>query len=207
MIDNLQKNSRYNILKRLLKHYIMPYKLQLAIALMCGIVGVTCSTFIVKSVKPIIDEVLIAKDRKMLVIVPLMLLGLYSLKGIADYGLTYLIRYMGQRMLTNLQMQMYSHLLHADYKFIQNQSSGRLISRFTNDIMIMRASVSHLLASIMQYSLLVIALFIFMLQLDFYLSMIVFVAFPKCTPNCIRRVKVEMPRDSLMLANLTSVQV
>ncbi|KAJ6645132.1 ATP-dependent lipid A-core flippase [Pseudolycoriella hygida] len=73
---------------------------------------------------------------------------------------------------------MYEHLLFADILFIQSQSSGRLISRFTNDISMMRGAVSNLLVGCAKHFLTVIGLIILMFKLEPRLSCIVFMAFP-----------------------------
>ena len=49
------------------------------------IIVALCSAAIVRLVKPAIDDVFVNHDRKMLVILPLVMLGVYSLKGIAEY--------------------------------------------------------------------------------------------------------------------------
>jgi len=116
-----------------------------------------CSAAIVRLVEPLINRVFLTHDRDMLVVIPLLTFMclrtclcvstriIYSIKGVAEYFQSYLIKFVGQQILTNLQMLMYEHLLQADFLFIQSQSSGRLISRFTNDIMLMRGAVSDLL--------------------------------------------------------------
>ena len=72
----------------------------------------------------------------MLLLIPFAIFIVHIIKGIAEYFQNYIIKYVGQQVLTNLQMRMYEHLLSADFLFLQSQSSGRLISRFTNDIML-----------------------------------------------------------------------
>jgi subfamily B ATP-binding cassette protein MsbA len=106
------------------------------------------------------------------------MIGIYSLKGIAEYYQSYLIKWVGQNILTDLQIKMYEHLLFADLAFIQTQSSGRLISRFTNDISLMRGAVSNLLVGCAKHFLSVVFLIGVMFKLEPVLSLFVFVAFP-----------------------------
>jgi len=106
------------------------------------------------------------------------MLGVYVIKGIAEYYQGYLIKYVGQKILTDMQIQMYEHLLYADLAYVQSQSSGRLISRFTNDIILMRGAVSNMLVGCAKYFLSVVFLIIIMFSLEPFLSMFVFLAFP-----------------------------
>ncbi len=173
--------TQYNaiqVLQRLLREHVKPYSKPLSCAIFFMVIVASCSATIVKLVEPAIDKVFLTHDRTMLVILPLIMVGVYSLKGIAEYYQSYLIKYVGQRILTDLQMRMYSHLLAADWSFIQSQSSGRLISRFTNDISLMRGAVSNLLVGCAKHFLSVLFLIIVMFRLEPVLSLIVFVAFP-----------------------------
>ncbi|WPY00333.1 ABC transporter ATP-binding/permease protein [Candidatus Trichorickettsia mobilis] len=173
--------TQYNaiqVLRRLLREHVKPYSKPLSCAIFFMVIVASCSAIIVKLVEPAIDKVFLTHDRVMLVILPLIMVGVYSLKGIAEYYQSYLIKYVGQRILTDLQMRMYSHLLAADWSFIQSQSSGRLISRFTNDISLMRGAVSNLLVGCAKHFLSVLFLIIVMFRLEPVLSLIVFVAFP-----------------------------
>lgn len=142
------------------------------------VIVASCSAAIVKLVEPTIDKVFLTHDRHMLNLLPLLMIGIYSLKGIAEYYQSYLIKWVGQNILTDLQIKMYEHLLFADLAFIQTQSSGRLISRFTNDISLMRGAVSNLLVGCAKHFLSVVFLIGVMFKLEPVLSLFVFVAFP-----------------------------
>jgi subfamily B ATP-binding cassette protein MsbA len=142
------------------------------------VIVAVCAAISVKLVKPSIDQILLSHDRKMLIILPLSILLVHTIKGVAEYYQNYLIKYAGQRILTDLQIEMYEHLLLSDVKFIQSQSSGRLISRFTNDISLMRGAVSHLLVGSAKHFLSVLFLIILMFNLEPTLSAFVFIVFP-----------------------------
>jgi hypothetical protein len=86
------------------------------------------------------------------------------------------------------QIQMYEHLLYADLAYVQSQSSGRLISRFTNDIILMRGAVSNMLVGCAKYFLSVVFLIIIMFSLEPFLSM-----FPNCNLSCSKTWKENAP--------------
>lgn len=142
------------------------------------IIVAACSAAIVRLVQPAIDQVLLTDNKNMLILVTTAIFGIYLLKGTAEYFQNFLIRYVGQQILTDLQIQMYEHLLKADLAFIQAHPSGKLISRFTNDIILMRGAVSHMLVGCAKHFLSVLFLIIIMFSLDVYLSLFVFVVFP-----------------------------
>lgn len=175
----LQQNLKSSVvIKRLLVNHVKPYKSEIFIAIFFMVVVATCSAVVVWLTKPAIDKILVARNMHMLVIIPLLMLGVYVIKGIAEYYQGYLIKYVGQKILTDMQIQMYEHLLYADLAYVQSQSSGRLISRFTNDIILMRGAVSNMLVGCAKYFLSVVFLIIIMFSLEPFLSMFVFLAFP-----------------------------
>jgi ATP-binding cassette, subfamily B, bacterial MsbA len=175
----LQQNLKSSaVIKRLLVNHVKPYKSEIFIAIFFMVVVATCSAAVVWLTKPVIDKILVARNMRMLVIIPLLMLGVYVIKGIAEYYQGYLIKYVGQKILTDMQIQMYEHLLYADLAYVQSQSSGRLISRFTNDIILMRGAVSNMLVGCAKYFLSVVFLIIIMFSLEPFLSMFVFLAFP-----------------------------
>jgi len=175
----LRRNIKSSkVIKRLLIDHVKPYKNKVFVAIFFMVVVAACAAAIVWLTKPAIDKILVDRNKHMLVVIPLLMLGVYVVKGIAEYFQGYLIKYIGQRILTDMQIQMYEHLLSADLSYIQSQSSGRLISRFTNDIILMRGAVSNLLVGCAKYFLSVLFLIIIMFSLEPFLSIFVFLAFP-----------------------------
>ena len=166
------------VIKRLLQEHVAPYKKKVIIAILFMVLSALCAAAIVGLVQPAIDRVFITHDREMLLLIPLALLIIHTIKGIAEYFQNYIIKYVGQRILTNIQMRMYEHLLSADFLFLQSQSSGRLISRFTNDIILMRGAVSNMLVGCAKHFLSVLFLIIMMFYINPILSAFVFFVFP-----------------------------
>lgn len=173
---NKIKSSK--IIRRILKDHVSPYKKQIYLAVFFMVIVAVCAAIIVRLVQPVIDKVFLTHDRHLMLIIPFLMLTIYSLKGIAEYFQCYIVKYVGQQILTNLQMKMYEHLLLTDLTFIQSQSAGRLISRFTNDIILMRGAVSNLLVGCVKHFLSVVFLIILMFKLEPVLSFFVFTAFP-----------------------------
>lgn len=170
--------SAYNTLRRLIVDHVRPYLKQIGMAVFCMVITAVCTACIIDLVRPTIDQIFLIGNRQMLLFLPLMVVITFTIKGIAEYYSSYLVKFIGQRILTDLQIKMYEHLLFADTLFIQSQSSGRLISRFTNDIAMMRGAVSNLLVGCAKYFLTVVGLIIVMFKLEPRLSCIVFLAFP-----------------------------
>ncbi|MDF2965155.1 MAG: Multidrug resistance protein [Rickettsiaceae bacterium] len=177
--ENLQeKYPTFVIFRRLFKDYIKPHRQKILLAIFFMIIVAVCSAVIVHLVKPAIDQIFVNKDSAMLMFMPLLMLLVTSIKGIAEYFQYYLIRSFGQRILTDMQMALYKHLLYADLSLITQHSAGRLISRFTNDITLMRGAVSNLLIGMAKHFLSATLLVVVMFKLEPELSVLVFFVFP-----------------------------
>ncbi|NDB82491.1 MAG: ATP-binding cassette domain-containing protein, partial [Alphaproteobacteria bacterium] len=170
-------STRY-VLNRLVTYHVKPYKYKIYLAVFFMAIVAICSASIVNYVRPAIDLVFINQDRKMLYLLPMWILGLSIIKGIAEFAQNYLIKSVGQRVLSDLQITLYEHLLKSDIAFIARHSSARLISRFTNDISLMRSAVSNLLVGVAKHLLTVILLILLMISLQPVLGMIIFFVFP-----------------------------
>lgn len=173
-----QDDSAFYIIKRLLKNHIKPYYGRLSTAAFFMVLVAASNAVIVHLVQPMINDVLIKKDHTMLVLLPLAMLLASAVKGGAEYVQSYIVKTVGQRIVTDLQILLYNHLLRADLSLIESSSSGRLISRFSNDISLMRGAVSQLLVGAAKHFLSIVFLIGIMISLEPIMFIICFGAFP-----------------------------
>ncbi len=76
-----------------------------------------------------------------------LVLLIFTLRGIGTYFHTIIMNRIGQRIVTDVQQQMYRHLLSSDLAFFHANSSGQLISRLTNDVGVLRQAVGECMTS------------------------------------------------------------
>jgi subfamily B ATP-binding cassette protein MsbA len=67
---------------------------------------------------------------------------IFSLRGLFFFGHNYLIGVMGQRMVADLRMTLYRHLLRLSFSFFTSRPAGDVIARFTSDLLTLRQSIS-----------------------------------------------------------------
>jgi len=172
------KDDFFYILKRLVKNHIKPYFGELFLASILMVVVALCAAALVQIVKPAFDNIFYSGDKSVLFILPLSIIAIYFIKALAEFAQEYLVRSTGQKILIDLQILLFEHLMQSDLSFIRSQPPGKFISRFTNDIQLMKAAVSSLLVGIAKNLLMVVFLVIMMFKLDPTLSMLVFFVFP-----------------------------
>ena len=167
MMANDPKDFRsFTLYKRLIREYVLPYRSVILISIV-GMLLVAGSTsgqaYIIQHV---IDDIFVRKDGALLVIIALAIMLLAALNALGDYGQSISLKYVGQRVVSDMQVDLYRHLLNSDITLFHDQSGGRLISRLTNDIQLMRQSVSQVLTAAVKESLTMI----FLIGLMFYQS-------------------------------------
>ncbi len=195
-------------MRRLLGRYVRPYTGRLLLAVLCMAVYAGATAFTAWLMKPALDDVFGNRDQTMLVIVPLALVAAVVLKGIADYGQAMLTNNAGLRIIADLQNEMFAHLMRADLAFFHNTATGNLISRFTNDVNLLRAAVSNALISMGRELLTLIALVGVMFYQDWKLALAVSFVFPLAVIPVVRlgrRIRRVSANTQAEIANLATL--
>ena len=166
------------LIKRLFSEHVKRHFgwLTFALSLMMIVAGTTAGlAFLMET---ILDDVFTAKDRTSLYFAASVVMGLFVLKGLATYGQTVIMSFVGQRILADLQKRMYGHLIAADLSFFHNNPSGGLIAHFINDVEKMRGTVAGVITAIGRDSLTLLFLIGVMFYQDWLLTLASFFAFP-----------------------------
>lgn len=166
------------LLLRLFRENIRHYLPKIILAIVCMILVALATASNAWLMQPVLDEIFIQKDASKLNLVPLAIIIVAIVGAIGNYGQTVLMRHTGQRIVSDLQIRLFSHLMHADIGMFHDQASGRLISRFTNDIQSMRNAVSSVLTGVVKEILTLIFLVGVMIYKSWELSIIALIVFP-----------------------------
>lgn len=166
------------LVRRLVREQIRPQAGRVAAVFMCMVVVAAASAGMVFLIGPVIDDVLIAKDREMLYLVPGAIIVLAAVTGSAGYAEAWMMEIVGHRMVANLQQRMYGRIICADLRFFHDNAVGQLISRFINDASMLRASVGRALTGLVKDSLTVVFLLVVMFVDCWQLALVTVVTFP-----------------------------
>jgi len=146
-----------NLFKQYLP-YLMGYKWQFIFAII-GMLAVAIGTAgTAQIIKPVLDDVFVAKDATMLGIIPFLLIAVFSLKGVGQYIQTYYMSYIGLDVVRKLRNNLVSHLSYQDMQFFQTMHTGEILSRVTNDITRIQNVVTSMIPNFLRESLTIIAL-------------------------------------------------
>ena len=181
MTDNNSQpraQSTRTLLVRLVRQHVRPYLPRLALAVLCMIVAAGGTAAMAYMMEPVLDDVFIDKDQDMLIMVPVVVIIVTLLKGAATYGQAVLMAFVGQRIIADLQTKLFGHVIRFDLAFFHETASGKLVSRMTNDINLMRNAVANALTGLIKDSLTLLFLVGVMFEKDWKLALLAFVVFP-----------------------------
>ncbi len=166
------------ILKRVLREYVFAYRAKVALAVLCMVIVAATTAANAWMMQPVLDDIFLNRDAQMLYLVPIAIMIIAVINASASYGQTTIMRVVGQKIIARMQTQLFEHLIHADLKLFHDHAAGRLISRFTSDIMLMRASLSSALTGLIRDSLSTVFLVGVMFYQSWELALIAFTVFP-----------------------------
>lgn len=96
----------------------------------------------------------------------------------ATYLQTYLVGWIGQRVLADLRIRIFTHLQAMSLGFYERRRSGVLISRMTNDIQALDQLVTDGIVTLFQSTLTLLGTAAILLWLDVRMALLTFLIFP-----------------------------
>ena len=165
------------LIGRLWRDWIRKYAGRIALgSLLMTVSAVATGLYpmIVEAAVDMLDE----RDRELVWLVPPAIVAIALIKGSAAYGHTIVTMGLALRVIADLQRAMFAHLMRADLALFHSTSTGRLVSRFVNDVNLLRDALSKALTGMVLDTLTLIALVGAMIYLDWLLTLIVFFVFP-----------------------------
>ena len=170
--------SNFQILSRLFKESIRPqiFRLSLSFIFMAIIALATGATAWL--LDPAIEKIFLEKDARMIVLIPLGIILILLIKGIATFLQASIITEIGQKIIADTQIRMFSKITYADLGWIQSKHSGKFISNFLYDVNLLENAVSGSFAGGFRNLLTLICLLGVMFYQDWKLALIAIIALP-----------------------------
>ncbi|HZS12751.1 MAG TPA: lipid A export permease/ATP-binding protein MsbA [Nitrospirales bacterium] len=133
--------------------YIKPHRGRLIGAFVCSALVAALTGAYAALVRPVLDGIFINKDERLLVVLPLAVLAVASLKGLFSYGQSYLMNYVGNQVIASIREQLFGQLTRMPVGYHDANTSGRLVSRVLHDVNLMATAVGGVLKDLFQQGL------------------------------------------------------
>ncbi|MBM4311783.1 MAG: ABC transporter ATP-binding protein [Deltaproteobacteria bacterium] len=129
------------IYKRLVP-FIKPYWKRIALSGLFALPLSLVSAGLAFLMKPAIDEVFMKKDLTMLMLIPLAIIALFSVKAVCEFSYEYLLGAAGNGIINDIRVRLFSHIQSLSVSFFIQNPTGELMSRVTNDVSLVQRSAT-----------------------------------------------------------------
>lgn len=96
----------------------------------------------------------------------------------AGYSQVYLLNNIGQKIVYNIRMELFSHIQKLPFTFFDRNSSGRILTRVTNDVEALNEMYSGVLVALFKDVFLLVGIIAVMIQMNLKLALVSFSVIP-----------------------------
>ncbi len=180
--------------KRLLG-YLRPHRGTFAIGIVGMVLFAATDAGWAAFVKFFLDGTFVDKDPRMVWVVPVVLVGLFILRGFADFLQTYCPGYVGRHIVKTLRGQIFDRYLNLPVAYFDRNSSGVLLSRLTFNTEQVATATTDSITVFIRDTLAIFGLIGYLLYLNPRLTLISLVVAPAIA-TLIRRINFLFRRYS-----------
>lgn len=166
-----------NVFARLMP-YLAPYRLRFAQACFAMLGVAIFNGGSVYLLKPIVDHVFVSRDFTMLWLVIVGVPVLVALKTIFSYMQNYLMSWIGQRAIQELREDLFRHLHGLSLDFYAEHESSEILSRVTNDLNTLQATMNSVPLYLIRDSLTVLILMFVLFWVDWRFALLALISLP-----------------------------
>ncbi len=158
------------VFQRMAAENFRRYRRDYAIAIVCLLIIAGTTAFSAYLMGPIVKDVFYGNDLQQAVILALVVVGIFLLKGAVSYTQTVLLNKIGNNMVARYQRRIFTHLLDLDVKFFAKQHSATLVSQLNQNIIGVRDMLNTVVLGYVRDLVTLIALIGVMIYRDPYMS-------------------------------------
>lgn len=129
-------------------------------------------------IKPLINEGFVEKNLQSMRWVPVAIVALFLVRGVANFANEYLTSYLSGHLVQRLREEMFAKMQRLPLGFYHEESSGRTLSRVLNDANLITDAGFNVITVLAKDGISVVGLLCLLFYLDWQLTLITFLAFP-----------------------------
>jgi subfamily B ATP-binding cassette protein MsbA len=164
--------------RRLFGDHVRPHLGTILIAVSAMIVAAVATAANAWLMEPVLDKVFLEKRTDLLWLIPGAVVLAALVKSAATYMQAAIMNRVGQRIIADIQNQLFAHLMAADLQFFHDNPAGRLISRFTTDVQMLRGAVTLATTGLVKDAVTALCLVALLFWQDWQLALVTFFVFP-----------------------------
>ncbi len=165
------------MLKRFLSYY-RPHKLIFTLDMLASLVVALIGILYPIITRTMLNDLIPNKNYRMIVIFGVSLLLLYVVRMLLNYFIQYYGHVMGVRMQAEMRSDMFRHLEKLPYSYYDDNETGKIMSRMTNDLWEISELAHHGPENLLISGVSVIASFCYLMTINVTMTLIIFAAVP-----------------------------
>lgn len=163
--------------RRLIGYALPHWKIFLVSALTMVVYAATDTGF-AALMKPMLDDSFVARDKDAIRNIPLLLMGLFLVRGITGFISSYGMNWVGRHVIQVLRGEMFARLLQLPNGYYDNNATGQLVSKLIYNVEQVSQASTNAITILIRDSLTVIFLLAWMFYISGWLSMLFLIVGP-----------------------------
>lgn len=185
-----------------------PYRKRLTLAFLAMIITAATEPVVPYIFQVLLDKGFVGKPTFSLWLVPVAVIGIFFIRGIATFTSSYMMTWVSTRILNELRRQMFARMLDLPIDYYATHTVGKIINSMMFEVQQIIDMVTKVFTSIVRSALTVLGLLAWLLYLNWALTIVTLVLLPLVTivvRTTGKRLK-KLNRDTLAVnAELTQV--
>ena len=165
------------MLKRFLAYY-KPHKVLFFFDMLAALLVALIAIVYPIITRTMLNDYIPQNNIRMVVICGALLLGVYIARMLLNYFIQYYGHVMGVKMQAQMRSDMFNHLEKLPYSFFDNNETGKIMSRMTNDLMDISELAHHGPENLIISTISIVASFIYLCTINWWMTLIVFACVP-----------------------------
>ena len=158
--------------------YIKPYWRIFALSVLSMAVTAATEPLLPALLKPMLDGTFVDKDDTVIRLVPLFIVAIFLVRGVASFIGNYSIGWVGHKLVMDLRDQMFRKLLALPTRFYDDHATGNLISKLTFDVTQVTAAATNVVTICIRDSIIIIGLLGWLFYLNWKLTLLSLIMVP-----------------------------
>ncbi|MDY0162933.1 lipid A export permease/ATP-binding protein MsbA [Desulfobotulus sp.] len=129
-------------------------------------------------IKPVLDDIFLSRDMSKLYLIPGAIVVVYAFRGVGMYGQEFFLNYVGQVIIRYFRNALYERIVDLPLRFFQDERTGALMSRITNDVNLVRSMVSSVVTSSLRDFFTILLLVGYIFYQIWHLALFAFLVLP-----------------------------
>jgi len=128
--------------------------------------------------KPLLDGTFVEKDQTLMRWLPLLIVGLFLVRGLASFASGYCINWVAQRLVVDLRKAMFGQLVRLPTAYYDAATTGSIVSKFTYNVTQVTGAATEAVNVLVKDTLAVVGLLGWLLYLNWQLTALVVIVGP-----------------------------